>query len=710
MGTNHEASAKVTASPSPQQEAQPHAYESSDYRPAAVRKLDWDPHRMSIDALLTREWIVTNGLGGYSSGTISGAITRRYHGILIAALPAPLGRVVMWSHLSEHLFVGERDYVSLGSEERAGSQPQSKGADYLREFRLEDGLPVWTYAAHDIVIEKRIVMPHLQNTVHVSYRLVEGKSQARLRLRPAFHFRHHEIPVNKGTTGPYRVSAVGDRYEISAARPGFPPVRMKMCGAAQFTMAAERVQQVVYRTEQSRGYAYEGDLWSPGYFRAELAPGETVTLVASTEKWEIVEVLGAEELVRAERRRRSRLLGAAKEEARSEFAAELLFAADQFIITPEGRFEEAARAHAAGDEVRTVIAGYHWFTDWGRDTMISLEGLTLATGRWLEAGYILRTFANYIRDGLIPNMFPDSSKEGKYHTADATLWFFHALNRYVEITNDRATLHLLLPSLIDIAEHHLRGTKFNIHVDPEDGLLVQGEQGYQLTWMDAKMGDWVVTPRRGKAVEINALWYNVLSLLTKWLRETDNAAADRYESCASQARRSFNKRFWYAEGGYLFDVVDCNGENGTHDVSCRPNQLFAVSLDNPVLDQERWSSVLKVVEEKLLTPLGLRSLSPDDPEYKPIYSGDLRSRDGAYHQGTVWAWLIGPFIDAWLKVHPGDKQSARKFLEVFPRHLSDDGVGTISEVFDARAPHMAGGCIAQAWSVAEVLRCWLKTV
>ena len=246
-------------------------------------------------------------------------------------------------------------------------------------------------------------------------------------------------------------------------------------------------------------------------------------------------------------------------------------------------------------------------------------------------------------------------------------------------------------------------------MDPSDGLLVQGEEGYQLTWMDAKMGDWVVTPRRGKAVEINALWYNAIELLAVWCREEGNlSGAEKYSECGRRARDSFNRRFWFAEEGYLFDVIDCNGESGTTDSSCRPNQLFAISLDHPVLEQERWSPVTEIVKQKLVTPVGLRSLSPDHPDYKPIYSGDLRSRDGAYHQGTVWAWLIGPFVDAWLRVHP-DKTEARKFLERFPEHLNDDGIGTISEVFDAREPHYAGGCIAQAWSVAEVLRAWMKT-
>ena len=342
--------------------------------------------------------------------------------------------------------------------------------------------------------------------------------------------------------------------------------------------------------------------------------------------------------------------------------------------------------------------------------MISLEGLTLVTGRCLEAGYILRTFADYVRYGLIPNMFPDGEKEGLYHTADATLWFFHALSRYLHYTDDRTTLHLLLPVLIDVAEYHLRGTRFNIHVDPRDGLLAQGAEGYQLTWMDAKMGDWVVTPRRGKAVEINALWYNALELLARWCREEgDVKHAEKYGDAAKSARDSFNQRFWFADGGYLFDVVDCNGQSEANDSSCRPNQLFAISLEHPVLDQKRWASVVNVAQKKLLTSVGLRSLSPDHPDYKPIYSGDLRSRDGAYHQGTVWAWLIGPFVDAWLKVHPDDTTRARKFLETFPQHLGDDGIGTISEVFDAREPHFAGGCIAQAWSVAEVLRSWIKT-
>ncbi len=685
--------------------------EFETHRPI-VRVMPWDGRQMSREVLLNREWIVTNGLGGYASGTISGAITRRYHGLLIAALPSPHGRVVMWSHVSEFLHFGNKDIVSLGAEERAGGQLDLRGADFLREFRLEDGLPVWTFQVRDIVLEKRIIVPHLQNTVHVSYRVLSGESPARLELRPAFHFRHHETSVDVGKAGPYKLTSLGNRYEIAAPRNrGLPALRMKVCDSGSaFTISTKKLHQVLYRVEQRRGYAYEGDLWSPGFFCVDLHRTDAVTLVGSTEGWDLIEVLGPEDLRIAEHTRRKRLLEDAVPKARRHFPAELVFAADQFIIAPAGRFEEAARAHAAGDEVRTVIAGYHWFTDWGRDTMISLEGLTLLTGRWLEAGYILRTFARYIRDGLIPNMFPDGAREGVYHTADATLWFFHALGRYLQFTKDLNTLSLLLPKLIDIAEHHIRGTRFNIQVDPEDGLLAQGEAGYQLTWMDAKMGDWVVTPRRGKAVEINALWYNALCLLADWLRQADDeTSAKRYQEFADKARASFNDRFWFANGGYLYDVVDCDGKPGVFDISCRPNQLFAISLDHPVLNPERWKSVVDVAEQKLVTSVGLRTLSPDDPAYKPIYSGDLRSRDGAYHQGTVWAWLIGAFVDAWLKTHPHDRSAARKFLAGFPEHLSDAGIGTISEVFDAREPHNAGGCIAQAWSVAEVLRAWLET-
>jgi predicted glycogen debranching enzyme len=338
--------------------------------------------------------------------------------------------------------------------------------------------------------------------------------------------------------------------------------------------------------------------------------------------------------------------------------------------------------------------------------MISLEGLALVTGRHVEAGYILRTFSQYVRDGLIPNLFPEGENEGIYNTADATLWFFHALDRYLAYTQDHLTLRHILPRLEDIVAHHLRGTHFGIGVDPHDGLLRQGAPGYQITWMDAKVGDWVVTPRRGKAVEINALWYNALRLLEQWVRqEKGDAEAKPYAEHAERARASFNRRFWFSPGRYLYDVID--GETGD-DASCRPNQVFAISLRHPVLDAPRWDAMLNVVKERLLTPFGLRSLAPGSPDFKARYYGDLRARDAAYHQGTVWAWLIGPFVDAWLRAHPDDRAGAAAMLAGFADHLSEACVGSISEIFDAEEPFTPRGCVAQAWSVAEVLRAWVK--
>jgi predicted glycogen debranching enzyme len=667
--------------------------------------------------LLTREWLVTNGLGGYASGTIAGVASRRYHSLLVAALPAPLGRRVMLNHLSELLRLRDGTTVLFGGEERAGGALELHGADYLTEFRLDMGLPVWRYEVGDITFEKRILLPHRQNTVHVHYALVSGEGPVRLKVRPSVHFRPHEAPVSEEHAGPYTLTVIPEegqspysvdhRYELSG-KPPLPPLRLYMHGRRPaLTVEGKRLQDLFYRVEESRGYEHLGDLWSPGYFRVDLAPDQDATLVASTEPWETILALSPHQAIQAERERRQRLLTAAHPQVRTGPASELVLAADQFLIEPAGRVEEAARARAAGDEVRTVIAGYHWFTDWGRDTMISLEGLTLVTGRQTEAGYILRTFAHYVRDGLIPNMFPEGEKEGLYHTADATLWFFHALDRYWAATGDRETLQMVLPKLLDIVDHHLRGTRFGIGVDPTDGLLREGAPGYQLTWMDAKVGDWVVTPRRGKAVEINALWYNALRLLEGWVKmEQGDPAARPLAEHAERVRQSFNRRFWYADGGYLYDVVD--GEQGD-DAACRPNQLFAISLPHAVLDEKRWPRVLDVVKQRLLTPVGLRSLSPGHPDYKAKYFGDLRARDAAYHQGTVWAWLIGPFIDAWLKVHPQDKTGARSFLQGFVDHLSDAGIGSISEIFDAEVPYTPRGCVAQAWSVAEVLRCWAKT-
>jgi predicted glycogen debranching enzyme len=656
-------------------------------------------------ALLTREWLVTNAIGGYATGTIAGIATRRYHGALVAALPVPYGRTVMLNHFEECIVDGGTT-LYLSGDEPAANPLRLPDLGLLEEFRLEQGLPVWEFANRELHLTKRLLMSHRQNTTWLTYALDPGSKAVRLQFRPSVHFRPHELDV--ATPLGHSYSYEIDGTQLTIIEEGSPhPLRIEMRGdGAIFNATPGLVPEHLYRIERSRGYGHNGTLWTPGTIDITLQPGQMMTFVVSTEPWDVVTAATLEHAMTGEEQRRDRLLGLANvDEAAQPLLANLVFAADQFVIAPETRRGDTARLRAAGDEPRTVIAGYHWFTDWGRDTMISLEGLTITTGRVREAGSILRTFASYVRDGLIPNMFPEGENEGVYHTADATMWFFHAVNRYLIASGDRATLRLLLPVLNDIIDHHLRGTRFGIAVDPHDGLLTQGEAGYQLTWMDAKVDGWVVTPRRGKAVEINALYYNALMLLESWTRaEGDLARADELKKHAERARTSFNERFWYAEGQYLYDVID--GEDGGNDPALRPNQIFSISLDHPVLERMRWSRVIDVVRAELLTPVGLRSLARSHPDYKKTYEGDLRSRDAAYHQGTVWSWLIGPFIDAWLKVHPDDGNGALEMLRGFSAHLGEGGIGSISEVFDAEEPYTPRGCIAQAWGVAELLRCY----
>jgi len=657
------------------------------------------------ETLIDQEWLVTNGLGGYASGSLAGVITRGFHGYLVAALPTPLGRIMMLNDLIERVEIPNGLSVQLSGEERVNTPLKTQGAEYLEEFRLEDGIPVWVFRFGELLMEKRVIMVHRQNTVHVNYRLKSGK-EMNLTLRPSVNFRPHEAPVSTPLAGNYAFTVVEDTFEI-ASQTNYPPLRLILYGRNKsLTMDRTRFHQVLYRIEASRGYAARGDLWSPGYFSVLLTPDDQVTLVASAESWDAVRAVTPTYAAVAESLRRKRLLARAVSVPPHSAAAELVLAADQFIIIPEGRGDDTLRARAAGDDVRSIIAGYPWFTDWGRDTMITLEGLTLTTGRHTEAGYILRTFAHYVRHGLIPNTFPEGRDEGLYHTVDATLWFFHAVARYVAAAEDELFLSQILPQLEEIIHCHLEGTDFGIGVDAKDGLLKEGAAGYQLTWMDAKVDDWVVTPRRGKPVEINALWYNALCHMREWLRKDGQAEkADEMEKYAQRCRDSFQKRFWYEKGGYLYDVVD--GENGD-DPALRPNQLLAISLDFPVLAREKWAPVMEAVERELLTPVGLRSLAPSDKDFKAKYFGNLRDRDAAYHQGTVWPWLIGPYIDAWLKLHPDDLEQAQDLLRGFEERLEENGVGSIGEIFDAEAPYTHRGCVAQAWSVAEVLRSLVK--
>jgi len=456
-----------------------------------------------------------------------------------------------------------------------------------------------------------------------------------------------------------------------------------------------------YREEASRGFDADADLYCPGLFRTNLRQGESATLAVSCEASSVLSAPGAaDSLLAAESERQRALLGEAGVREGQLALQQLVLAADQFVVAGS-----PAATSGASTLRPTIIAGYPWFNDWGRDTMIAIPGLLLATGRGDIAAAILRSFALYIRDGLIPNNFPDRGQEPAYNTADASLWFILAIRSYAQATDDRSLVDELLPAVRSIVDAHIAGTTHGVGVDLTDGLLVASEPGSQLTWMDAKVGDQVVTPRAGKPVEVNALWYNALRAVAPWCRDRGDAlAATNYDKLSEQCRDSFVTRFTRPGASYLADVVD--GPNGD-DWSLRPNQLFAVALPEPLVDGELARAVVDSCARSLLTSFGLRSLGPDEPGYIGTYEGGPAQRDAAYHQGTVWAWLIGPFIDAHLRVY-GDARAARRMLAPLIDHLADAGLGSISEIFDGESPHAARGCIAQAWSVAEVLRIWHK--
>jgi hypothetical protein len=581
----------------------------------------------------------------------------------------------------------------IGGGEPGHSEDAASG-HYVSEFRLEEGLPTWRFEAEGHVLEKRVLLIHAQNTTYISYRLLSGQDCAKLELRPSVHFRPHENSVGDSLQDDYVLTIQGDRYEISGGV--YPPLRMCVHNehASLYLIVADVSRRSVIRPRQTGAIIPAGCSGVPG--TSPWRCGRTIPrrwwprrkIGIPSSPWSLTS------RYRPISSDGKRLISMAHSCAREGAAAEFVLAADQFIITPAGRVEDAARARAAGDEVRTLIAGYHWFTDWGRDTMISLEGLTLVTGRHAEAGWILRTFAHYVKDGLIPNMFPEGENEGLYHTADASLWFFHAVDRYLEATGDKRTLEVILPQLLQIADAHLRGTRFGIGVDSKDGLLRQGAEGYQLTWMDAKVDDWVVTPRRGKAVEINGLWYNALRLTETWVREAQgNEAAAPYADAANRMREAFNERFWCADRGYLYDIVD--GEHGD-DAALRPNQILSFSLRHAVLDESHWSAVLDKVRGELLTPVGLRTLARSHPDYKRA----TLEISGRATPPTIKA-PCGPGSSAHSSMR-GSRSTQRTAaapangIEGIVNHLNEACVGSVSEIFDAEAPFSPRGCIAQA--------------
>ncbi len=663
-----------------------------------LTSIDWDRHRNPVE-LLDREWLVTNGLGGYASGSLAGAATRKYHGLFVPNLTAPKGRHVLISRCDELVLIDGQTYP-ISDVEFGDGRLTGEAHRWLRQFRLDHGMASWIFEFGNVVLERAIVMAHLQNTACIRYRVLEGPS-VELRIRPFICFRRHDQPPSTRRDGAFALTVEQGRHEFRLVG---NPITLRMAvqpGPTVFTTEEEEHVDWVYRIDRNRGDSARERVFSPGWFNATAHADRPACILASTHGWERLDI-DASELFAAERRRLDDLVSLSGVRDDDAMAKQLVRAADQFIVLPGSRMDESATAQAHGSELRSIYAGYHWFGDWGRDTMISLEGLTLCTRRYREAAAILRTFASYVRDGLLPNLFPEGERQALYHTVDATLWFFHSIARYVETTSDRSVLEDLFPTLQSIVRHHIDGTRYGIHMDPRDGLIAAAADGYQLTWMDAKVDGWVVTPRRGKPVEIQALWYNALRHMAHWSRELGSQGPD-YDHLASRVRNSFNRRFW--NNGALFDVID--GPDGD-DAAIRPNQVFAVALPHAVLDSSRWEHVIGIVRDRLLTPFGLRTLDPGHPDYKSRYFGDLLARDAAYHQGTVWPWLIGPFVDAWLRIHP-DRARARELLSAFVPHLSDAGVGSISEIFDAEYPHVPGGCMAQAWSVAEVLRVWLKT-
>ncbi|GAB4205324.1 MAG: amylo-alpha-1,6-glucosidase [Roseiflexaceae bacterium] len=668
-----------------------------------------------IGAAASREWLVTNGIGGYAAGTLAGTQGRRYHGLLVAALRPPLGRTLLVARLDERADYAGREYA-LFTDQRAGGALGGEGYQLLERFHLEGTTPVWTYALGDALLEKRIWMQRGSNTTYVRYE-----------LRRAGQATGQPLPLTLTID-----ALVNDRdyHAMTHAAgwdtrieelPGGLRVEPHAGGSAIFLLSDRATATALreWRTgyflafEAERGFDPIEDHLCAGRFQATLHAGEALTIVLSSEPAPDLDGAAAY----AERRHDEQALVARSRYAGGpDWAQQLVLAADQFIVArPEAQAAEHQPVPAAASlngaapvqehqpQGKTVIAGYPWFSDWGRDTMIALPGLTLATGRPEDARSILRTFARFVDRGMLPNRFPDAGETPEYNTVDATLWYFEAVRAYHATTGDDATLRELFPVLREIVAWHIRGTRFGIKVDLADGLLAAGQADVQLTWMDVKIGDWVVTPRTGKAVEINALWYNALCCMAAFAQRLE-LPAERYAAGARQVRRSFG-RFWNEAAGCCYDVID--GPAGD-DATLRPNQVITAALAHSPLDEAQARAVVETCARTLLTSHGLRTLPPDHPSYRGRFVGDWNYRDSIYHQGTVWGWLIGPFAQAHLRVYR-DPAATRTLLEPLIRHLRGAGLGSISEVFDGDPPHTPRGCFAQAWSVAELLRVWQLT-
>ena len=641
-----------------------------------------------------REWLVTNGIGGYASGTIANVLTRRYHGLLMAALQPPLGRTLLLAKLDERV---EYDGIypqngrihPLYTNAWVSKAVEPNGYANLNRFHLEGTTPVWTYGIANALLEKRVWMQPGANTTYIHYHVTRATGPVGLEIKAFCNYRdYHSTTIMDGWQPEIEEIERGLCVQMSDEAVPFYLLSQTAVIQPRF----EWYEDFYLSLEDYRGQAdvQEDHLYAAKIF-ATLNVGESLTIVASTEQAPNL----AGETAYAERQ-------AYEADLLQQYAnihpvaaplaiQQLVLAADQFVVKRPTKRDENGRS---------IIAGYHWFSDWGRDTMIALPGLTLTTGRAQIAASILRTYAQFIDQGMIPNRFPDAGQWPEYNTVDATLWFIEALRAYHEATADSNLIRELFPSLLEILKWYRRGTRYNISMDENDGLIYAGEAGVQLTWMDAKVDNWVVTHRIGKPVEINALWYNALCAMADFANLLGEDS-EEYMALTDKTKTGFG-RFWQADMGYCYDVLD--GPDG-HDGRLRPNQLLAISLTHSPLTLEQQRSTLDACARHLLTPHGLRSLSPDDPEYIGIYGGDRHKRDGAYHQGTAWSWLLGPFVKAHLRVY-NDPQQALTYLQPLIHHLADHGIGSISEIFDGDPPFTARGCIAQAWSVAEILQAW----
>ncbi len=648
-----------------------------------------------LDAAEAREWLVTNGLGGFSSGTVAGTATRRYHGLLIAALQPPGGRTLLVAGLDESVRYLETSFPLATNRWSSGFVSPS-GYLQIESFFLEGTKPVWRYALADALLEKRVWMKQGENTTCVQYTLVRGSAPVEMDAKVLVNYRDFHLTTQAGD---WRMSVepVENGLKITAFE-GATPFYLKSAGAS-VQPRHEWYRDYFLPAEKARGLDDREDRLLAAQFHFELVPQESVTLVFTTA--EAASLDGGE--ARTEQSNHEWKLFKAWQEQHNQACSspaeeepgwlwQLVLAADQFVVR---------RALPEDPEGLSLIAGYHWFGDWGRDTMIALPGLTLPLGRPEIARKILQSFSRYVDAGMLPNNFPDSSGPPQYNTVDAALWYFEAVRQYYVATQDLELVQQLYPTLVEIVDAYVCGTRYNIKVDPADALIFAGSPKVQLTWMDAKIGDWVVTPRIGKPVEINALWINALHTMADFARLLVRPG-EGYEKLAEKAARNFQK-FWNPERDSCFDVIDETGRG--NDASLRPNQIFSVSLPVSPLSERQQKSVVDAVASHLLTSYGLRSLAPSEPSYKGEYAGSPRERDSAYHQGTVWGWLLGPFALAHYRVYK-DRAAAQSFLEPLGQTIYSSGLGTIAEIFGGDPPFPAAGCIAQAWSVGELFRAW----